>query len=98
MAIPDYQSIMLPLLKFLRDGKEHSLRESADYLADEFDLSEDELKEMLPIQAGRFSKQLGRALCTNLSQGRHSWSPSAFQAKASGQVPTRGCHRLPLAF
>ncbi|NNG01246.1 MAG: hypothetical protein HKM93_17780 [Desulfobacteraceae bacterium] len=28
MAIPDYQSIILPLMKFIADGKEHSLRET----------------------------------------------------------------------
>lgn len=30
MAIPDYQSIMLPLLRFAKDRKEHSLREATD--------------------------------------------------------------------
>jgi len=35
MAIPDFQSIMLPLLKFLADKKEHSLREAIEYLADD---------------------------------------------------------------
>ena len=48
MAIPDYQTIMLPLLKFAGDRKEHSLSDAVDYLADEFELSEDERKEMLP--------------------------------------------------
>ena len=31
MAIPDYQSIMLPLLKFIGDGKERSLREAIEH-------------------------------------------------------------------
>jgi restriction system protein len=48
MAIPDYQTIMLPLLKFAADNKEHFLREAVDCLADEFELSEEERKEMLP--------------------------------------------------
>lgn len=48
MAIPDFQTIMLPLLKFTGDGKEHSLRNAVDHLADEFQLSEEERKEMLP--------------------------------------------------
>jgi len=48
MAIPDYQTIMLPLLKFAGDGQEHSLRDTVSSLADEFELSEDERKEMLP--------------------------------------------------
>ncbi|MDA8338402.1 MAG: restriction endonuclease [Nitrospiraceae bacterium] len=48
MAIPDYQTIMLPLLKFAGDKEEHSLREAIDILAQEFQLSEDEQKELLP--------------------------------------------------
>jgi len=51
MAIPDYQTIMLPLLKFAGDGQEHSLRETIDFLSDEFELSKlwdviDRLKSM----------------------------------------------------
>jgi restriction system protein len=48
MAIPDFQSIMLPLLKFCADGKEHTNREALEALALEFNLSEDEQKELLP--------------------------------------------------
>jgi restriction system protein len=49
MPIPDYQAIMLPsLLSFASDTKEHSLREAIDTLADNFSLSDDERKELLP--------------------------------------------------
>lgn len=48
MAIPDYQSVMLPLLRFAADKQEHSLREAVDSLAIGFELSQDELKELLP--------------------------------------------------
>jgi len=48
MAIPDYQTIMLPLLKFAGDGQEHSLRETIDFLAHEFNLSDEERKKLLP--------------------------------------------------
>lgn len=48
MAIPDYQSIMLPLLKFASDQKEHSINEAIKFLADQFNLSQDERKELLP--------------------------------------------------
>lgn len=48
MAIPDYQTIMLPLLRFLEDGKVHSKREADDYLAKEFKLTDQERKELLP--------------------------------------------------
>lgn len=48
MAIPDYQSIMLPLLHFALDGKEHSLREAIDGLAVSLGLTDSERKELLP--------------------------------------------------
>jgi restriction system protein len=48
MTIPDFQSIMLPLLKHASDGQEHYFREAIEALADEFSLSEDERKELLP--------------------------------------------------
>jgi len=48
MAIPDYQTIMLPLLKFIGDQKEHHVREMIDYLAGEFKLSDEERKRLLP--------------------------------------------------
>ncbi|MCC6261037.1 MAG: restriction endonuclease [Anaerolineales bacterium] len=48
MAIPDYQTVMLPLLKLANDAKVLSLRDATDKLAEEFNLTEDELAEMLP--------------------------------------------------
>jgi len=48
MSIPDYQSIMLPLLKHAQDGKEHSLRGAADVIADEFQLTPEERIQLLP--------------------------------------------------
>lgn len=48
MAIPDYQTTMLPLLQFAGDRQEHSLRETIDSLADSFELTDDERKELLP--------------------------------------------------
>lgn len=46
--IPDYQSIMLPLLEFISDGKEYKMRNVTDELALKFAVSEDEQKELLP--------------------------------------------------
>ncbi len=48
MAIPDYQSIMLPLLRFATDGNEHSLREAIEGLAEKSGLTDAERKELLP--------------------------------------------------
>jgi len=48
MAIPDFQSIMLPLLKFCADGQEHTNREAIEVLSAEFELSDDEKQKLLP--------------------------------------------------
>jgi restriction system protein len=62
MAIPDYQTIMLPLLRFSGDGKEHSTRESIEYLANQFKLTDDERKELLPSGTARlFDNRIGWA-------------------------------------
>lgn len=47
MPIPDYQSIMLPLLKFAGDKKEHSIREAIDSISKLFNLTEAEKRELL---------------------------------------------------
>ena len=46
--IPKYEKIMLPFLKYLADGKEHSLSDTHDALAKQFELTNDELRELLP--------------------------------------------------
>jgi len=48
MPIPDFQSIMLPLLKFASDGQEHSLHKTIEALADRFGLTNEERSELLP--------------------------------------------------
>lgn len=46
--IPDYQTLMLPVLKSVADGKEHKFREIADSIAKNFGLTEEELGCRLP--------------------------------------------------
>ncbi len=48
MAIPDFQSLMLPLLRFCGDEQEHANREAVNALVKEFGLTEKEQKELLP--------------------------------------------------
>lgn len=45
--IPKYEAMMLPLLQYLSDGKEHSLSEIHDALAENFKLTDDERRELL---------------------------------------------------
>ena len=48
MAVPDYQTLMLPLLRFYADNAVHSLNEAIDALAKEFKLTDEDLRLLLP--------------------------------------------------
>ena len=48
MAVPDYQTPMLPLLRYAADGKDHTLKESEEALAGQFSLTPVERDELLP--------------------------------------------------
>ena len=53
MPIPDYQTLMLPVLRLAGDGMEHRFRDAVESLASEFNLTDAERSELLPsgIQA-----------------------------------------------
>lgn len=44
MAVPDFQTMMMPFLEISGDGLEHTYGEMADLLAQIFNLSDDEKK------------------------------------------------------
>jgi restriction system protein len=48
MAVPDFQSLFKPVLIFASDGKEHSLNETIETLAQQLGLSEADRDELLP--------------------------------------------------
>lgn len=60
--IPNYQAIMLPLLKVIQDQKEYRLNDVVELLADKFKLTEEERKELLPSgQSFLFGNRVGWA-------------------------------------
>lgn len=62
MAIPDFQSIMLPLLELAGDGEVHSIHEAVEDLADHFSLTEEEKTKLLPSgQQPTFYNRVGWA-------------------------------------
>ena len=62
MPIPDYQSVMLPLLRFAGDGAEHKFRDAVEALALEYQLTPDERSELLPSgTAPLFDNRVGWA-------------------------------------
>ena len=48
MAIPETQELMSPILKLLADGKDYRIRELVSKLAEELELTDEELKELTP--------------------------------------------------
>lgn len=81
--IPKYEEIMLPFLKFLSDGNEHSLSEAHDALAKQFQLTDTELRELLP--SGRqpiFRNRVGWAR-TYLKKAKLLISPKRAHFKIS---------------
>ena len=82
MTIPDYQSIMLPFLKFVADGKEHSLRDIITGLADEFKLNADERRELLPS-----GKQ-------TLFDNRVGWAATYLKKAGLVETPKRALYRI----
>ena len=48
MAIPDYQTLMLPLLQSVRDGQDHTLKAVEAAVGQQFALTDDEYRVLLP--------------------------------------------------
>jgi restriction system protein len=48
MAIPDFQSLMLPLIQLIADGQEHAVRDATAAIGQQFKLTDEEWSEMLP--------------------------------------------------
>jgi restriction system protein len=62
MPIPDFQTLMLPLLHFCADGKDHIKSEVVPALAEKFGLTEAELAEDLPkVRQGKFYNRVAWA-------------------------------------
>ena len=82
MAIPDYQSCMLPFLRYLADGKEHALRDSEENLAEYFKLTPAERAELLPSgQQGIFKNRIG-------------WARTYLKKAVLLESPKRGLFRI----
>jgi len=51
MAVPDFQTVMLPLLVFMEDSAEHGIAEVIEVLGDRLGLSPEDKKELLPSES-----------------------------------------------
>ena len=82
MPIPDYQTLMLPLLTFASDGAEHPIREAVARLADDFNLTDDERAEILPSGT------------THVFGSRVGWARSYLKQAGLLEAPKRGVLRI----
>lgn len=63
MTIPDFQSLMLPILAHLGDGEKHTLEDYTSHLVTLFGVTEDQQRERLPSdRAPVFSNRVGWAV------------------------------------
>lgn len=85
MAVPDYQTMMLPLLQLAADGEEHRLRDAIEELGDHFGLGDDERKELLP--SGRQAKL----------DNRVGWARTYMKKAGLLESPQRGYFRITAA-
>lgn len=82
MAVPDFQSLMLPLLKLAGDAQAHSLGEAREALAAEFALTQADRDELLP--SGNQSKFSNRV----------AWAKSYLQQAGLLASPKRGYFQI----
>jgi len=62
MSVPDFQTLMLPLLEFAADSKPHTFRDAGSAIARNLSLSDEDLAELLPSgKQTRFQNRLGWA-------------------------------------
>ncbi len=82
MAIPDFQTVMLPLLNLARDGQERSMRSAIETLGREFALSDDELGQLLPSGS------------TSIFASRVAWARTYLKQSGLLESPKRGLFRI----
>lgn len=82
MAIPDFQSLMLPLLKLLGDGGERRAGDAISALAAQFKLTAEEVEELLP--SGRQARFANRV----------HWARAFLKAAGLVENPKRGVFRI----
>jgi Mrr N-terminal domain/Protein of unknown function DUF262 len=61
MPVPDFQTLMLPLLKLAADGEQHTSADAVESLAEQFQLSEEDRAQLLQNGQPRFNNRLGWA-------------------------------------
>jgi restriction system protein len=82
MAIPDFQSIFLPLLKACADGQEHTKRELLPLLAQQFGLTDAEIETLVPSGQQR------------IFDNRVAWAQSYLKQAELIEFVARGVYKI----
>ena len=87
MAIPDYQTLMLPMLRYAAERESATLRDAIEVLSERFELSEDERRELLPSgRQATMANRVGWARTYLTKAGLlHSPKRGVFEITASGR-------------
>jgi len=83
LAIPDFQSIMLPLLKYLKDQKEQSSKDIKDHICKEFKLTQKDLEAKLPSSSS-----------ISLISNRVAWAEAHMKMAGIIESPRRGFYKI----
>ena len=82
MSIPDFQSFFLPLLLLASDGNIHSVRDAIETLSNQFNLSDEERKALLPSGTQR------------IVDNRISWARTYLTKAGLLETPKRGYFQI----
>lgn len=82
MAIPDFQSFLLPVLNSCVDGQVHTISEGVDYVTSEFNLTAEDLDHRIP--SGRVKTVYSRV----------SWARTFLTKAGLLEAPRRGYRRI----
>ena len=82
MAIPDFQSFFKPLLEITADDSEHCLKGARSKLSKHFELTEEDLLELLP--SGKQTRFVNRV----------QWAKIFLTRAKAIEVTRRGCFKI----
>ena len=92
MTIPDFQTLMRPILAHLADGQQRSTRTVTDAMSDEFSLTAEERAQLIPSGSKLMDNRVGWSL-THLSQAGLIERPARAQVKITpAGLEVLGCH------
>lgn len=80
--IPDFQSIMLPLLTILNDGNEHALKDIISEISNQFQLTDEERIQLLP------------SANQNIISNRVGWARTYLKKANLLETPKRGILKI----